>query len=342
MLPLPPGNYKVDFLLTNVLKQTAFRAEKEVVVPEAPAQGVRLTPVVPFSEAETVEPAKANLIPFTVAGVTFFPLLGQDLTLVPGQELKIFYQIWDAFDPATGPGKKLLVEYAYGRPGVPGGAKVIREEVLKEQFDSAGSLVSGKKIPTLDLPKGNYLLTVNVTDPDTQQKTYATVGFRISDTPSTTPAWDIYDEDRAEDVRKGLPDYQRGLCYLSLGQQEKAIEWFRKALEKNTAYEQARAKLVDLYFARQAFAEVADLSARSGITSQTSEQTILRMAEGLDKVGSTQKAIDLLESALTLKNPSGPLYLALASFYRRMGNVQKATDLERKGKSLMGPAAPAS
>ncbi len=342
-LPLPPGKYKLEFLLTNVLKQTAFRAEKEVVVPEAPSQGLRLTPVVPFSEAEAVDPARANLTPFSAAGVRFSPVFGQELNLAPGQDLKIFYQIWaPAGDPGSRRGKKLMVEYVYGRPGVPGDTKVVREEMLQEQFDSAGSLVSGKKISLVDLLVGNYLLTVNVSDPETQQKANATLGFRISNTPSSSPAWDIYDEEMVEEARKGMLDYQRGLCYLALGEKERAIEWFGKALQKSPAQEQARAQLVDLYFARQDFARIADLYARGGITAQTKEQTILRMAESLDKMGNTRKAIELLESALHVQSASGPLYLALAGYYQRLGDLQKAGELERKGKALMAPASPAS
>ena len=59
----------------------------------------------------------------------------------------------------------------------------------------------------------------------------------------------------------------------------------------------------------------------------------------LDKTGHTSQAIELLESALRVKTPTGPLYLTLASYYQRLGNLQKAADLERKGKSLMAPTS---
>src|SRR5438445_2568371 len=35
-LPLAPGKYKLEFLLTNVLKKTTFKTEKEVTIPEPP------------------------------------------------------------------------------------------------------------------------------------------------------------------------------------------------------------------------------------------------------------------------------------------------------------------
>jgi len=42
---------------------------------------------------------------------------------------------------------------------------------------------------------------------------------------------------------------------------------------------------------------------------------------------------------LALKPTSGPLYLALSSYYQRLGDAQKAGELERKGKSLMTTTA---
>ncbi len=343
LLPLPPGKYKIEFALTNLLKQTAYRAEKEVVVPEIPSNGIRLTPLVPFSTMVGVDPAERGLVPFSAAGVRFDPLLGQELNLQPGQDLKIFYQIWTTpKDPAAYRGHKLTLEYVYGRLGMRGDSKVIRDEALKEQFDRSGSLVNGKKIPLTDLPEGNYLLSVNVTDPQTQQKAYSTLGFRVSSASNPAATWDIYDKDASEDASKGLADYQRGLCYLAFGDKERATEWFRKGLGKDPANEEARAKLVDLLFSRQAFAEVAELYAAAQINNRTEERTILRVADSLDRLGNTKKAISLLQSALNLKSQSGPLYLALASYYRRAGDLQTAAELERKGKALLDQAQPSS
>jgi len=136
-----------------------------------------------------------------------------------------------------------------------------------------------------------------------------------------------------------LVDYQRGLCYLALGQKEQAAASFRRALDKNPAEEQARGRLVDLHFARQEYAQVAALYALAGLTKQTDEQTILRMAESLEKTGETRKAIALLESALAVKTDNGPLYFALASYYQRTGELRKAAELERKGRALLAPTS---
>src|SRR6202012_463579 len=109
---LPPGKYNIEFLLANKLKKTAFRAEKDIVVPEAPTSGIRLSDIIPFEQAEAA-PAGAGL-PFQIANVKFTPGIGQDLTLIQGQPLQFLYQIWSpAADPASYGDAKLQAEVSY-------------------------------------------------------------------------------------------------------------------------------------------------------------------------------------------------------------------------------------
>ncbi|HLB89978.1 MAG TPA: GWxTD domain-containing protein, partial [Terriglobales bacterium] len=300
-LPLPPGKYKLDFLLTDWLRKAGYHAEKDVVIPKLTSGGMLISGVVPFSDAEMVDPARSDLLPFTMAGVKFTPLLGQQLNLSPQQSLNVVYQIWAVpRDPHAYEGQKLNVEYAFGRPASPGDTKAVQGQIGKEQFDATGSLVNGKKISLEGLPPGNYLLTVTLTEPGSPQRAHGTLNFRVLGEPASTPSWDVFDETLGEDLRKGIPEYQRALCYLTLGQQEDAAMWFRRTLEKDASSEQARARLVDFYFARQNFRDVAELYSRGGITGHTPEQTILRMAESLDKIGETKRASALLETAVKL------------------------------------------
>ena len=338
-LPLPPGKYKLEFLLAIQLKKTAFRAEKSVVIPEVPTDAARLGELVPFSEVERVDPARSNILPFTIAGVKFTPLFGQGLELARGQDLNFFYQVWaPPGDPRQYEGKKLQVEYAYGRPGARGESKVVRDEVEKGQFDPSGSMVSGKRISLADLPSGNYLLTTTLSDPESQHKSYGTLSFRVSGAPSSPPAWNIYDEELGEDLRKGVVDYQRGLSYLAGGNPDRAMAWFRAVLQKNPTHDQARAKLIELHFARQQFAEVASLyrDGQAKGSSPADEQTLLRIAESLEKTGDIRSAIALLESALASNAERNPvLYHTLANYHRQAGNLEKASEVERKGKARL-------
>jgi GWxTD domain-containing protein len=343
-LPLAPGKYKIEFVFTNQLKHTAYRAVKEVQVPASPSSGFRMTPLVAFSDMHPIKQEGPDPVPFAAAGMKFSPLLGDELILSPAENLDIFYQIWAP--PSTvgrsAAGQKLKVDYAFGRLGLRGEAKVINDEVAKNEFDQGGSLINGKKIPLADLPEGNYTLSVSLMDPETRATANATLGFRVSSEANPNGTWDIVDEGTAADQKAGLMDYWRGLCYLAQGQKDSAIKSFLVALKQNPASEDVRARLADLYFGRKDFAQVAALYPQTAINAQTQERTILCVAESLDKIGETKKAISLLEAALNTRGSSGELYLALSSYYQHLGDLQKAGEMEQKGKSLMAKTAPKS
>ncbi len=153
-LPLPPHKYKIEFQLTNLLRGAAFRKEVEVEIPVVSATSLQASNLVPFREAKAVSPEAQRGLPFSGAGVRFTPLAGQELELIQGQDLNFFYQVWD-LPGLRGPraGKKIEVEYAYGRMGA-GDAKTIHDEIALEQLDNGGSILNGKRIPTVDLSPG--------------------------------------------------------------------------------------------------------------------------------------------------------------------------------------------
>jgi GWxTD domain-containing protein len=335
-LALAPGKYKIDFVLTNKVTKTAYRAERQVVVPDTVSKGSRLSEVLAFSSAEGVGAAR-DYLPFTFGGVKFTPISGEGLTFAPGQNLNIFYQIWGpAGDPKTYAGKKLAVDYAYGRLGTPGDVKAVHEDVAKEQFDVFGSMLTGKKITLpLEAGPGNYRLMVSVSDPENAQKVYSSLNFRVSAGHSGAQPYDVYDPDLAADVSNGVPEFHRALSYLAQGDKEGALQWFKATLGRNHANEIARSRLAELYFTKQDYAEVAALFARQPVTKETDEEAILRGAESMAKTGGVPRAISFLESAINLRSPSGPLYLALAGYYRGEGNTGKAEQMESKGRELI-------
>lgn len=330
ILPLPPGKYKIEFLLSDEIKKTAFREEREVVVPEPPSSGLKVTDMVPFSDAQQGAHPGA---PFTAAGVKFTPQIGQGVSVVNGRDFKFFYQIWaPPGDPRSYAEAKLNLEYAYGRMGFHD-TKTVQEDVLKQQFDSTGTLISGKKIPTADLPPGRYRLMLTVSDPGTHQKAFSSLTFDVV-TNDSNRAWDVTSEDEdSQDALHGVSDYDRALCYRAMGNFAQALDWLKQAHKKNDADETFKAKLVELLFARRDFSQIAQVYSRGGITGGTDEQTVLRMAESLDQLGDVKKSIQLLESALPFRQSSA-LYLTLAGYYQKVGNPEKAAEMERKGKTI--------
>ncbi len=333
LLPLPPGKYKVEFFLTDDIKHTAFRQEREIVVSNPPAHGLFLSDIVPFSEASS---GRYPPLPFAVANVKFTPLAVQGMTVVAGRDLKFFYQVWvPPSDPSSFDTSALDVEYAYGRMGMRD-TKTITDKLSRKDFAKNGTLINGKKIPTADLPPGSYRLTVSVSDPATHERAFSSFSFAIAAGSETPASWDVNDPDAPKDIQQGTRDYQRGLCFISAGDSQQAIVSFRKALQKSPD-EHIRGRLIDLLFSRQAFAEIADLYSSGGISGGTDDGTILQMAESLDKVGQMNKSIQLLESAVPLKQSSA-LYLTLAGYYQKIGKSDKAAEMEQKGKTIAANA----
>jgi tetratricopeptide (TPR) repeat protein len=185
-----------------------------------------------------------------------------------------------------------------------------------------------------DTAPGNYRLMVSVGAPDNPQKVYSSLNLRISSAPGALPPFDVADPDLAEEVVRGVPEFDRALCYVAQGDKDSAVAWFKAALAKDPSNEIARSRLAEVYFAKQDYPAVAALYARAPVTKETDEQSILRAAESMARSGDVPRAITFLESAVSVRKNSGPLYIALAGYYRDEGNLQKASQLESKGREL--------
>lgn len=337
-LPLPPGKYHLDFQFTDWSKKSAYHTAREVLIPPPANDRLVVPSVLPFLSAENADPGLADLMPFTVGGVQFTPMPGSNPTFGPGTNLQVMYQIWaSARDTRENLGKKLEVEYAFGRPAAAGSTTKVKDEVGMDQFDASGSLVTGKKLSLEQQTSGNYILTVSVNNAETKQGSFATMNFKILDAPSMPEPWDVLEPGIAQDAEKGILDQQRGLCYWALSQLDDARVWFRRALQLDRTNDPARSRLVDAYFAKKDYAAVVSLYTDAGITERTDSETLLRIATSLEKQGNTPQAISVIEGALPSRPEEGPLYLALAQFYTHIGDAKKAAELNQKGRSYLAP-----
>lgn len=330
VLPLPPGKYKIEFELSNLLSQTAFRRQVEVTVPEIPAGGLQVSTIVPFVSARSATHSSQNL-PFTGAGVSFLPRAGGELQLVQGEPLKFFYQIWaPSLSQLSNTDKKIEVDYVYGRMGAQDN-KTVSDSIPLNQLDRGGSIINGKQVATADLEPGNYRLVMTLRDPESQAKTYGSLNFSVNSSTMAPAAWDI----SAVDETAAQADWNRALCYLADNKKSDAIDWFRAAYSKDALNERFRDKLIELYFEQQQYKNAVELYARAGLSDSTDEQTILRLAESFAKLGDLSKAINVMESGANLNPKSASLQLALAEYYKKSGNPEKAAAAEQKGKKLM-------
>ena len=336
-LPLAPGKYKLEFLFTNLLTKTAFTAARDVTIAEVTGQEFFVTDPVAFTQAVQVDPRRQDFLPFTGGGVRFQPyIFGKVLSLVPSQDLKVFYQIWRPEGGTGGAPGSLAIDYAYGRPSLPGTARRLHDEVARDQFDTHGSMVNGKKIDTRDMGVGDYRLTITILDPTSQQKRFSAMAFKIvPDDPSPSETWRIDDDGLADYLASGQSDYDRALTYLTAGKPDLAADCFAESLRQNPENERARGRLADYYFQQKQYDRVVSLYSRTQVTSKTEESAILSVASSLDKTGKSAKAVDFLEAALRVKDPSGPLYLALSDCYQHAGNASQAEAFQKKGRALM-------
>jgi len=211
-------------------------------------------------------------------------------TLALGTNLQVVYQIWTpALDPRENLGKKLDVEYAFGKPAAPGSATKIKDELNREQFDAAGSLVTGKKLSLEQQSSGSYILNVTVNNPENKLSGFGTMSFKVLDAPAEPEPWDVLEPGIVQDAEKGILDQQRGLCYWALGKFDEARVWFRRALQLNHSNDVARARLVDAYFSKKDYAAVVSLFSDAGVTETTDSETLLRIATSLENAGRPRK-----------------------------------------------------
>jgi GWxTD domain-containing protein len=333
-LPLPPGQYKIEFTLTSWNNNAAFRANRDVNVPAVPTTGLFVTPPVAFLSAEKAGIGAEDL-PFTFGGLRFTPLAGQNWSIAPGENLSMMYQIWrPAGSPRTFTGAKLNVEYAYGRPAARGDSVSIHEEVAKSQFDALGSLVNGKKIRLHEEAGGNYLMALTVSDPETQQKGFARLAFRVAVEARPPSIMDLYDQDLPEQVRLGVPEFQRGLCLLATGKGEEAKVWFQRTLQRNPDHSGARARLADIAYAAADYAGVIRLYPADKLTKQMDEKLVLRIAESHERVGQRKASIEFLQRVVADALPSRAMYLALADLYQREGDLRNSEEWSKRAAGL--------
>ena len=337
-LPLTPGKYRLDIQFTDWTKKLSFQTEREVTVPEPKSKGFIIPGVLLFSNAEVVDdPFLRNYAPFTMGGVRFSPVGGAPPVISLETPVQATYQIWGPqIDPRNYAGKSLAVQYSVGRPAAPGSIQTMKDDVNLEQFSESGSLVNGKKLALSDKSPGNYILTLSVLEPQTNQVAYSTVSFSARGEGAPQLPWEVDQPEIGKDVETGLLEQERGICLVAQGHPDEGRRWLLAALRANRENDPAREELVEQYFLRHDFRAVAALYADAGVTDHTDSRTITRIASSLQATGELPKAVSLLESSVDRPPQDGSVYLALADLYKRQGETDKAIQAERKGRAMSG------
>ncbi|HEY6374672.1 MAG TPA: GWxTD domain-containing protein [Edaphobacter sp.] len=333
-VPLSPGKYQIISTLTNDLNHQAVRQHAEVVVPDPTQTGWTVSKVLVFSpQPPTHDPD--GVLPFSVSGLRFVPKGVQQVSVHPGEPVRLLYQLWSKpSDPASREGHKVKVHYVYGTMQAGQTPHQEDEEIDAANFDASGTLLTGRTLSTEGLSPGNYRAVITATDETTQQKAYASLIFRVTSETDVTDMWTAYDASESGGRGNAIDDYKRGLSAVMQSQNDSAISWMQRSLADDPHYLPALTKLVDLLSESNKYKEIVELSTKFPLTHEVSQQTAIQMSQANEQAGDYPQATHILESELQFQPPNADLYLALADVYQRQGNLSKAEDYKRQAAKL--------
>ncbi|MCU1222030.1 MAG: hypothetical protein JWQ42_123 [Edaphobacter sp.] len=329
-VPLAPGQYRLVTTLTNDLNHLAVRQQAQITVPD-PAQTVwSVSRILIFSPQPPARDPN-GVLPFSVAGLRFVPKGVQQVSLHPGEPVRLLFQLWSKpMDPASREGHRIKVHYVYGTMQAGQETHQEDEEIDAANFDASGTLLTGRTLSTEGLSIGNYRVVITATDEITQQKAYGSLNFHVSNDAEVTDLWTAYDVNENSPRGKAVDDYKRSLSAVMQGQSDNAISWLQSSLAADPTYVPALSKLVDLLSQNSQYKKVAELSTKHPVTHEISQQTAVLMSQANAQVGDFHTATRILEQELQFQPPSAELYLALANVYERQGNSSKAEDYKRQ------------
>jgi len=333
-VPLAPGQYQLVTTLTNDLNHLAVRQQAKITVPDPAQTAWSVSKVLIFSPQPPAHDPN-GVLPFSVAGLRFVPKGVQQVSLHPGEPLRLLFQLWSKpLDPASREGHRIKVHYVYGTMQAGQEPHQEDEEIDAANFDASGTLLTGRTLSTEGLSTGNYRVVITATDETTQQKAYASLNFHVSNDAEVTDLWTAYDASENGSRGKAIDDYKRGLSAVMQAQNDNAISWLQSSLANDPTYVPALSKLVDLLSQSNQYKKVAELSTKHPVTHEVSQQTAVLMSQANAQVGDFPTATHILEQELQFQPPSAELYLALANVYEKQGNSSKAEDFKRQAAKL--------
>jgi hypothetical protein len=328
-LPLPPGEYDVDFSFQDTGHGVYYLAQEKITVPDR-SPTLSLGPLVPYEEIYRADSTTST--PFSLFNLRFVPTTKRDFAL--GEELKVFFQV--SVPPGDLQGNsegKINISYTVGSLSTRT-RQTLEDNIPKSEFDGTGVVLHGKTIPLRELAPGNYRLVVNVTDPQTKKSADRTFAFRLMHDETALAAIVLYNGQLERDLRAGWFDYRRGQVEAAQGKVDAAIRHFTAVLERNPRHENARNRLVQIYFSQQRHQEVISLLDPLGITVDTDLDTVTSFLVSMKEQGKIVEAIELGKQALMVLGPELPLYEGLADLYEMSGQTVEAAKAREQAQQL--------
>ena len=327
-LPLPPGDYDLDFVFQDEIKGAIYLARQRVSV--AAPEGLQVSPLVPYEEAERADDPAAPR-PFGFFDLHFVPSARREYGR--GEKFKVFFQIYLPQAGASySEGDTLQVDYTLGSPTGGGARHTESDQVAKQQFDAHGTVLHGKAFSLNELEPGSYRLIVTVTDPATKLSASQTLAFKVAQVRGDLGRTTVTNGRLAEDARQGWLDYRRALCEAGQNRPEAALRLLEDALGRNPNLGPARDKLATLLFQRGDHARVAALADAATIAPDTGLDAILAYLSALEETGRRARAIELGEQAVAVLAPAGALYQEMATLYEKSGQGERAQEMRDRAR----------
>lgn len=222
-LPVSPGSYTLELTVTNRVTQQAFTQSRAVVVPSFDSPLNISTPMLLTLDKPNADPE--NTLPFTLAGVQFAPLGGENATVPLGSPIRVLYQIWDR--PSSSPREgSLNATYILGQLGRPE-KQQIEQEIDKKGFDRFGNLLIGKDVTTEGLSPGPYRLVIQIIDP--ANGAHVSHALNVNIAPPKPPLWTVISPSFHR-LNDPVDAFRRGQCALNQHDRALAVYYLRQSI----------------------------------------------------------------------------------------------------------------
>ena len=338
-LPLVAGSYDVQVTLTNNINLEARRWRNHIEVPSSKPEKLGLSSLLVY-KAPTAVPDPTGRLPFSLAGLRFTPQATQSISIHPGSQVPLIFQIWlpKSADGMIAP-KMVHLHYLYG--SVATGGKPLGEfdeDVDTSNADSAGNLVTGHTMPTGDLAVGSYQLVVEATAEGDPTPAFSTLTLRVVPHEVAVEQWTAYLPEQT--AAGAADDLKRGLAAEALGRSTEAEKLYANALRTDPSQLRALVRLAAVLSAEGKTADLAKLSDAALTTAALPPDTLMLIVGAVRDGGDLKKAIKLLTTQLEMQSPSAPMYELLASMYDAEGDRGQAATARAQAKNVS--ANPAS
>jgi GWxTD domain-containing protein len=239
-LPASPGAYTLALTVTNKVTHQAFTQSRNVAVPAFDAPLNLSTPMLLTLDKPNADPTGS--LPFTLAGVQFAPVGGDNASVPRGSPIRVLYQMWDKPSARPAPGH-LDVVYTIGQLGRPE-KQQITQSVDERGFDHFGNLLVGKDLDTNGLSSGPYRLVIQVTDP--ADGTHASQAMNLTIANPRPPLWTVISPS-FHPVNDPLDAFRRGQCALSQHDRALAVFYLRQSIAAGYPPKEAYTVLATAY-----------------------------------------------------------------------------------------------